>query len=80
LQHALQQCIRLLIPDYRLMVILVDIEGMSYEEAARIARVPVGTVKSRLARARMQLRSTLKKFEELLPSAYQVEIPNFAHA
>ncbi len=80
LQDALHQCIRTLIPDYRLMVILVDIEGMSYEEAARVARVPVGTVKSRLARARIQLRTALKKFESLLPSAYQVEIPSFANA
>ena len=75
LQRAMQSCIRELIPDYRLMVILVDIEGMSYEEAARVARVPVGTVKSRLARARMQLRTTLKKFESLLPAVYQVELP-----
>lgn len=80
MQRAMQECIRALIPDYRLMVILVDIEGMSYEEAARAARVPVGTVKSRLARARMQLRTALRKFESLLPSAYQVEIPSFASA
>ena len=79
-QAALQRCIRALTPDYRLMVILVDIEGMSYEEAAQVTRVPVGTVKSRLARARMQLRSALKKFEDLLPSAYRVEIPSFSHA
>ncbi len=75
LQRLMQICIRGLIPDYRLMVILVDIEGMSYEEAARVARVPVGTVKSRLARARMQLRIALKKFESLLPPAYRVEMP-----
>jgi len=79
LQLVLQRCIRSLIPDYRLMVILVDIEGMSYEEAARAARVPVGTVKSRLARARMQLRSALRKFEGMLPAAYQVEMPAYAH-
>jgi RNA polymerase sigma-70 factor (ECF subfamily) len=78
LQHALQRCIRSLIPDYRLMVILVDIEGMSYDEAARAARVPVGTVKSRLARARMQLRSALRKFEGMIPAAYQVDIPAYS--
>ena len=33
------------------MLVLVDIEGMSYEEAASAAGIPVGTVKSRLARA-----------------------------
>jgi RNA polymerase sigma-70 factor (ECF subfamily) len=79
-QRALHQCIRSLIPDYRLMVILVDIEGMSYEEAARAARVPVGTVKSRLARARMQLRTALRKFEGMIPAAYQVEIPAYTRA
>lgn len=80
LQKALHRCIRSLIPDYRLMVILVDIEGMSYEEAARAARVPVGTVKSRLARARMQLRDSLQKFETLLPAVYRVDVPVHAHA
>ena len=80
LHRALQQCIRSLMPDYRLMVILVDIEGMSYEEAARTSRVPVGTVKSRLARARMQLRGALKKFEGILPSVYQVEAPVYSQA
>ena len=80
LQRVIQRCIRSLIPDYRLMVILVDIEGMSYEEAARAAHIPVGTVKSRLARARMQLRTALRKFEGLIPAAYQVDIPVYTHA
>jgi RNA polymerase sigma-70 factor (ECF subfamily) len=80
LRQTLQRCIRSLIPDYRLMVILVDIEGMTYEEAARAARVPVGTVKSRLARARMQLRGALKKFEGLVPAVYQADIPAYTHA
>lgn len=79
-QEVLRRCIRALTPDYRLVVILVDIEGMSYEEAAQATRVPVGTVKSRLARARMQLRSALKKVEDLLPSACRVEMPSFSHA
>jgi len=79
MQEVLRRCIRALTPDYRLAVILVDLEGMSYEEAAQVTRVPVGTVKSRLARARMQLRSALKKFEDLLPSAYRVEMPSFSH-
>lgn len=80
LKGVLQRCIRSLVPDYRLMVILVDIEGMSYEEAARITRIPVGTVKSRLARARMQLRAALRKFEGMIPAAYQVELPVYTHA
>lgn len=74
LQSALHQCIRSLVPDYRLMVILVDLEGMSYEEAAQVARVPVGTVKSRLARARMQIRKSLQSYRSLLPAFYQLEL------
>lgn len=75
LQGVLHRCIRSLMPDYRLMVILVDMEGFSYEEAARITRVPVGTVKSRLARARMQLRTALRQFEGLIPAVHQAETP-----
>jgi DNA-directed RNA polymerase specialized sigma24 family protein len=56
------------------MVILVDMEGMSYEEAAQVARVPVGTVKSRLARARMQIRKSLQSYRSLLPRFYQTEL------
>ena len=74
LQRALHSCIKSLVPDYRLMVILVDMEGMSYEEAAMVARVPVGTVKSRLARARMQLRKSLQSYRALLPSVYQMDM------
>lgn len=74
LRSVLHQCIRSLVPDYRLMVILVDMEGMSYEEAAQVARVPVGTVKSRLARARMQIRKSLQPYRSLLPAFYQREL------
>ena len=74
LQRALHSCIRSLVPDYRLMVILVDMEGMSYEEAAQVARIPVGTVKSRLARARMQLQKSLQGYRSLLPSVCQMDM------
>jgi RNA polymerase sigma-70 factor (ECF subfamily) len=74
LRRALHQCIKSLMPDYRLMVILVDMEGMSYEEAAYVAHIPVGTVKSRLARARMQIRKSLQSYRSLLPAFYQREL------
>jgi RNA polymerase sigma-70 factor (ECF subfamily) len=74
LRRALHGCIKALVPDYRLMVILVHMEGMSYEEAAQVARVPVGTVKSRLARARMQIRKSLQSYRSLLPAFYQMEL------
>ena len=78
LGDALQQCVKALTPDYRLVVVLVDVEGLSYEEVARVASIPVGTVKSRLARARMQLRKSLQSYRSLLPAAYQVGSPAFA--
>ncbi len=80
LKDAIQQCVKSLIPDYRLVVVLVDVEGMSYEEAARIANIPVGTVKSRLARARGQLRKAMQSYRNLLPTAYQVSMPSYASA
>jgi RNA polymerase sigma-70 factor (ECF subfamily) len=46
-------------PDFRAAVILVDIQGMGYEEAAQVAGIPLGTLKSRLARARQQLGDRL---------------------
>ena len=80
LHGALHACVKSLIPDYRLVVILVDVEGMSYEEAARTAHIPVGTVKSRLARARMQLRKTLQSYKNLLPTSYRIELPSIVTA
>jgi RNA polymerase sigma-70 factor (ECF subfamily) len=46
-------------PGSRWMVLLSDVEGFSYEEIATLADVPVGTVKSRLHRARMAMRRLL---------------------
>jgi RNA polymerase sigma-70 factor (ECF subfamily) len=48
-----------LLPDHREVVALVLIEGMSYAEAAELLEVPVGTVTSRLARARAILQAHL---------------------
>ena len=80
LRDALQECVKSLNPDYRLVVVLVDVEGMSYEEVARVANIPVGTVKSRLARARGQLRKSLQSYRNLLPTPYQIGANAFAVA
>lgn len=74
LENALQKSLDKLQPIYRLMLVLVDIEGLSYEEAAMAAHVPVGTVKSRLARARSQMQKSLQGVGELLPASYRVEL------
>ncbi len=72
LESAIQSSLSQLTPAYREALVLVDIEGLSYEEASIVARVPVGTVKSRLARARLQIRSSLQSYKDLLPSQYVI--------
>lgn len=75
LESAIQKSLDKLPSVYRLMLVLVDIEGMSYEEAAMAAGVPVGTVKSRLARARVQVQRSLQSVGELLPACYRMDLP-----
>lgn len=48
--------------DFRIAVVLSDIEGMSYQEIADAVNVPIGTVRSRLARGRAMLRRMLESY------------------
>lgn len=73
LEHAIQHCLDALPTEFRTAVVLADIQGMDYSEVASASRVPLGTIKSRLARARLRLRECLRGFEELLPSAFRLE-------
>lgn len=73
LEHAIQHCLDALPADFRVVVVLADIQGLDYREVARAVRVPLGTVKSRLARARLRLRECLQAFQELLPAAFRLE-------
>jgi RNA polymerase sigma-70 factor (ECF subfamily) len=75
LESAIQKSLHKLPAIYRLVLVLVDVEGLSYEEAASAVGVPVGTVKSRLARARLQMQKSLQTAGELLPASYRVELP-----
>ncbi|MCD6308030.1 MAG: sigma-70 family RNA polymerase sigma factor [Candidatus Latescibacteria bacterium] len=60
LEDSVQDAIDTLQPKYKEALILRDIEGLSYQNIAEIMRVPVGTVKSRVNRARMKLQKKLK--------------------
>ena len=62
LDGAIQRALGTLSEDLRLVVVLSDIEGLSYEEMATILHVPLGTVKSRLHRARQMLQQRLRPY------------------
>ena len=55
-----RRAVQLLPPDQRTTLMLVTVEGLSYKEAAAVAGVPVGTIMSRLARARIALQQHLE--------------------
>lgn len=71
---AIEGALLRLSPEQRLVIILSDIQGLSYEEIARVADIPLGTVKSRIARARVRLRETLLGQSELFPRAERQDV------
>jgi RNA polymerase sigma-70 factor (ECF subfamily) len=73
LEHAIQHCLENLPTDFRTVVVLADIQGLDYTEVAAVVKKPLGTIKSRLARARLRLRECLQSFRELLPAAFRLE-------
>lgn len=72
LNHALAHCLENLPVEFRTVVVLVDLQGLDYSEVAEVVGKPLGTVKSRLARARLRLRDCLQGFKELLPAAFRL--------
>ena len=68
LSAAIQQCLNELEVQFRSVVVLVDIQGLDYKTTAKVVDSPLGTVKSRLARARLSLQECLRGFGELLPA------------
>ncbi len=71
LGDVIQQGISRLPEDQRIVLVLNDVQGFSYQEIADIIGQPLGTVKSRLSRARRRLREYLLK-QELLPNQYRL--------
>ena len=62
LDEGLEHALAMLSDSLRVCVLLADMEGLSYEETAQVLGIPVGTVRSRLARARMKLHDLLQDF------------------
>ena len=61
LASEIAEALMILKPAFRQIIVLRDINGLSYEEIAAALKIPVGTVRSRLARARAKLCDILKK-------------------
>ena len=59
--QMLYESMQMLAPDHRQILVLREIDGRSYEEIADICQLPVGTVRSRLHRARKQLLESVKQ-------------------
>ncbi len=72
LAEEIQNCLNRLPEDMRVVVVMADVQGMDYTEIAAGTGVALGTVKSRLSRARARLRDCLQDVRELLPAAYRL--------
>ena len=68
--RSIQQALAALPHDQRLAVVLIDVQGLAYEEAAEIMGINVGTVKSRLSRGRGRVRDLLREKPGVLPARY----------
>jgi RNA polymerase sigma-70 factor, ECF subfamily len=73
LEQGIQHCLDQLPNEFKIIVLLVDVEGLDYLQASQSINKPLGTVKSRLARARFKLQECLRGFRELLPVGIRLE-------
>jgi RNA polymerase sigma-70 factor (ECF subfamily) len=72
LQQAIQGCISGLGAEQRVVLVMSDIDGLDYESIAAAVGVALGTVKSRLSRARAAVRDCLSGLGELLPAEFRL--------
>ena len=72
LEAAIQHCINGLPNNFKTVFLLVDVNGVDYESVAESIKRPVGTVKSRLSRARQRMQDCLRTFGELLPDIFRL--------
>ena len=72
LDQAIRNALSTLPEAQRVIVIMSDIQGLSYEEISQVASVSLGTVKSRLSRGRAKLRDYFRSHRELLPAGFRL--------
>lgn len=72
LSRAIQDCITGLNDEQRIVLVMSDVQGMSYQEIAETLHTRMGTVKSRLSRARVSVRNCLQAVQELLPPEFRL--------
>lgn len=70
LRARIELGLRILPEEQRLVLTLCDIHGYSYDQICEITGMPMGTIKSRISRARLKLRDFLLQQPELLPAGY----------
>ncbi len=68
-ERRIQQALSRLSPEHRTVLVLKDMEGRKYEDMAELLEVPIGTIRSRLHRARLELRDMLLKDEDKIEKA-----------
>ena len=71
IRRHIERALQLLPPDQRAAFVLSDLQHLNYDEIADAMQTSLGTVKSRLSRARAKLRSYLLSQEELLPEEFR---------
>jgi RNA polymerase sigma-70 factor (ECF subfamily) len=62
-ERRIQRALARLSPEHRAVLVMKDMEGQKYEVMAEVLQVPIGTIRSRLHRARLELRDLLEKDE-----------------
>jgi RNA polymerase sigma-70 factor (ECF subfamily) len=62
-EHRIQNALNRLSPEHRAVLVMKDMEGQKYEAMAEVLQVPIGTIRSRLHRARLELRDLLSQDE-----------------
>jgi RNA polymerase sigma-70 factor (ECF subfamily) len=66
--RRVQKALTKLSPEHRAVLVMKDMEGQKYEDMADVLGVPIGTIRSRLHRARLELRAILEQDEEGEPA------------